>query len=448
MFGDYSKELLRTGIIEAKAGNKDLARRYLDRALYAAENHDVIAEAWFWMSQVMDDPSEKRTALVNCLSHALHHPPARRALALLDGKLKADEVINPDRLPPAPAGLRQAEAERFMCPKCGGRMAFAPDGQSLVCEYCTRGQLLGFSGQAAGEKDFVLALATARGHGQPLNEQVFHCQGCGSEFLLPPKLISAACVYCGSPHVVSLENTENLLAPDGILPFAFDQNRAVKILVGWVEKNHIQPEKQVERPRGLYLPLWTFDVGGAIDYTGETIEYQEQGLNSLQEPGVTRVSDQYAIFVNDLPIPASRKPSAPFIRLLPTFDLAAVKPYDPRYLADWPAEVYDVPLADASLDARSQAYARYKNELPARLLPLKLIHTSSANIAVESFKLILLPVWMTEIPFKGRARLILINGQAGAVEGDLSTINKSKQSESGFKQWLNELLGDGPFVVK
>ncbi len=33
MIDDYSQELLRTGIIEAKAGNKDSARRYLDRAL-------------------------------------------------------------------------------------------------------------------------------------------------------------------------------------------------------------------------------------------------------------------------------------------------------------------------------------------------------------------------------------------------------------------------------
>ena len=47
---DYSKELLRTGIIEAKAGNKETARRYLDRAIYMSGSHDELAEAWFWMS--------------------------------------------------------------------------------------------------------------------------------------------------------------------------------------------------------------------------------------------------------------------------------------------------------------------------------------------------------------------------------------------------------------
>jgi hypothetical protein len=444
MFGDYSKELLKNGVIEAKAGNIETARRYLDRALYAAGSHEVIAEGWFWMSQVTDDPVEKRNALENCLAHSLNHAPARRALAILDGKLKANEVVNPDRLPHAPAGLRQADADRFMCPKCGGRMAFSPDGVSLVCEYCTRRQALGLSRQPADEKDFIIAMATARGHGKPLNQQVFHCQGCGSQFLLPPKLISAACVYCDSPHVVNLEKSNDLLAPDGILPHAFDQKRAIQILVDWVENNHIQPEKQVELPRGLYLPLWTFDVGGAIDYTGETIVVEEKSFGLRQQPSLTRTSDQYPVLVDDLPIPASRKPSALFIRLIPTFDLAAVKPYDPRYLADWPAEVYDVSLADASLDARSQAYARYKRDLPSLINTLRIVHTSSANLAVESFKLILLPVWMTEIPFNGRQRLVLINGQTGAPEGDLSDApNRSKKSakaDGGRADWLSDLL--------
>ena len=39
-------------------------------------------------------------------------------------------------------------------------MSFAPDGQSLVCEYCTRHQAIGFSAQLAGENDFITAMAT------------------------------------------------------------------------------------------------------------------------------------------------------------------------------------------------------------------------------------------------------------------------------------------------
>src|ERR1041385_6686648 len=114
MFSNYGKDLLRSGIIEAKAGNKESARRYFDRAVYISNDHDVLAEAWFWMSEVLDDKMEKRKALENCLAHDLRHARARRSLAILDGKLKANEVIDPDHLPSVPKDLHTANAERFM----------------------------------------------------------------------------------------------------------------------------------------------------------------------------------------------------------------------------------------------------------------------------------------------------------------------------------------------
>ncbi|NWG05725.1 MAG: hypothetical protein HXY35_03445 [Chloroflexi bacterium] len=440
MFGDYGRELLRSGIIEAKAGHRVAARRYLDRAVYISSDHDVLSEAWFWMSQVIDDKAERRKALENCLAHDLRHARARRALAILDGKLKADEVIDPDKLPSTPEGLRAADADRFMCPKCGGRMSFSPDGQSLVCEYCARNQKFSIAQSgAAAEKDFIITMATARGHGKPLDQQVFHCEGCGCEFILPPSQISSTCVYCSSPHVVNWESEEQLLAPDGIIPHAFDQKRAIRLLIDWVQGNGIKPEKQVELPRGVYLPLWTFDLGGAIDYVGEKFDDSEIQFNRRQ-PKMIRVSDSYPVQVNDIPIPASRKLSAVFLRLVPTFELRAVKPYDPRYLANWPAEVYDIPMAEASLDARSQSFARYKRDLPGLLAPVRILSTSSADMTVDSFRLNLLPVWMTELPFGGRQHLILINGQNGAVASDLPEGKKEKSG--GLREWLGELLDE------
>jgi hypothetical protein len=438
MFDTYGKDLLRTGIIEAKAGHRDSARRYLDRAIYSLSDHDELAEAWFWMAQVTDDPQEKRSAVENCLAHDLQHARARKLLAILDGKLKPDEIVDPDRLPPAPEGLRETNADRFMCPKCGGRMSFAPDGQSLVCDYCTRHQAVGFARTPAAEKDFVTAMATARGHGKPLNEQVFHCEGCGSEFLLPPRQISASCIYCGSPHVVDWKDTGNLLAPDAVVPHQFNRRQAVKLLVDWVEDSRIQPEKRVEMPCGLYLPLWTFDIGGEIDYSGEVYEDEENPFASRKaRRPVRRVSDSYPVLVDDLPVPASRKLSAVFLRLIPSFDLTAARPYDPRFLADWPAEVYDIPLAEASLDARGRAYAQVRAELPERLAPLRILQSSSAKMAVESFKLVLVPVWMTELPFGGRTRLVLINGQNGVVASDLPGKREEKR---GLMDWLGDLL--------
>jgi tetratricopeptide (TPR) repeat protein len=436
MSSDYGKELLRTGIIEARAGNRETARRYLDRAAYMSHDHEVLAEAWFWMSQMAGDAAESRRALENCLAHNLQHARARRALAILDGVLKADEIVDPDHLPLPPEGLRAADAQRFMCPKCGGRMSFSPDGQSLVCEYCSRNQKFTAQPGTAGEKDFIVAMATARGHGRPLNQQVFHCEGCGCEFILPPSQISAACVYCGSPHVVNWEAEEGLLAPDGIIPHAFDRTRAAHYLAAWVERKGITPGRTVEPPRGVYLPLWTFDLGGTIAYSGFEYEAGERRFGTaLEDAGKRPVSDSYPVQVNDLPIPAARKLSGVFQRLIPTFELRAVRPYAPEYLADWPAEVYDIPMAEASLDARAQALARYKRDLPAALDPIQLTSTSSAGMTVESFRLTLLPVWMTEFPFDGREHLVLINGWNGEVRSDLPD-----RESGGLMDFLSDLL--------
>jgi len=445
---DYARDLLRRGIIEAKAGDRALARRYLDRAIYASGSHDALAEGWYWMSQAVDDPGEKRRALENCLSHDLRHARARRALAILDGKINADEIINPDQLPPAPEGFRLADAQRFMCPRCGGRMAYAPDGASLVCEYCTRGQELGLTARSVPvtEKDFITTMATLKGHGRPLQEQVFHCQGCGSEFLLPPRLISTACLYCGSPYVVSLDKTADLLTPDCIIPHAFHQKRATHFLIEWVQKNKIQPEKQAELPRGLYLPLWTFDLGGTIDYTAEIIRTENDDNETLRQPlhpQIFRIDDQYPVMLDDLPVPAARKLSGPLLQLASTYDMKSVKPYDARYLADWPAEVYDISMADASLDARGQAYARIRRDLLHLLNNTKIVHTSSANLTVESFKLVLLPVWMTELSFNGRDHLVLINGQNGEVASDIESETTAPGKFGSLLDFLSDLLDDG-----
>ncbi len=442
---DYSRDLLRTGIIELKGGNRDSARRYIDRALYMSSDHDVMAEGWYWMSQLVDDPLEKRKALENCLSHDLHHARARRALALLDGKLKPDDIVDPDAPAADAASPAVSEAQRFMCPKCGARMHFAADGQSLVCDHCAR-QLPMRSDDcppgASTEKDFLLAMATAQGHGKPLAEQVFVCQGCGAQFFLPPTQLSVTCPYCASPHVVSFEKSAGLLAPDAMIPHAFEQARARSILQGWLAQKlasggAAQPY-DVPEPHGLYLPVWVFDLGGAIDYTGEVVEGHEIAFGR-QAVRRAPISDRYPAALLSLAVPASRKLSAPFVRLLATYHLPALQAYDPRYLADWPAELYDIPLADASLDARSRGYALLKRDMAVRLAPVQILSASSAGLVVDSFRLVLLPVWVAEVSEDGGRQLVLINGQTGDVSGDI----QSRPSHSGkLLSWLSDLIGE------
>ena len=128
---------------------------------------------------------------------------------------------------------------------------------------------------------------------------------------------------------------------------------AVKHLIEWVKAKKIKPEKQVEpaaRRVSPFMDVLTW-AGRSITSLKRLMKVRSNSIS--RQPKKIRVRDGYPVQINDMPIPASRKLSAVFLRLIPTFELKAVKPYDPRYLSNWPAEVYDIPMAEASLDARS-----------------------------------------------------------------------------------------------
>ncbi len=403
-------ELVHEAWINLKAGNRDAARRFAERALLNVDDTETRVKASFILSQTTDDPVEKRDLLETVLAYDRTHAEARRALAILDGKLKPEDIVSADNLPAQ--STEQARADRFTCPQCGARRVFAPDGRSLLCENCGYNDSLAANGEAL-EADFFTAMATAKGHRKPVAMQVFHCNGCGAEFVLAPGVLSATCAYCDSPHVIRLEESRELLEPDGIIPHALTQKQAIKKLVDWVELNEIKPKRKVDIPRGAYLPLWTFDLGGGIDYSGETVETDNQ--NREQSVRVVHVRDLYPLLVNDIPVPASKKMSNLLTRILPDFDLSLIKPYDPRYLADWPAEIYDISMSDASLVARGQVARQYMERLNSELSYLSNLRLSSAGMTVESFKLVLLPIWMTEIHHKGKDQIVLINGQNGVI---------------------------------
>ena len=436
MLDDYSRDLLRNGIIELKAGNPASARRYLDRCVYMSTDPQVMAEAWYWLSQVTDDSHGKRQALENCLANDLYHARARRALAILDGKLRPEEIIDPNAPVPA-AGLQGSQTQRFTCPRCGGRMVYSPDGHSLLCEYCRQHQRLGANMPSAPEDDFILAMATRRGQSQPLREQIRRCQGCGAEFIRAATDLSFTCPYCASAQVVAVESSGDLVAPHGILPHAFDQRRAGEILAGWLREQELDCPIP-PGPRGLYLPAWTFALAGGIDYVGETLADENDSLRG-RPPRTVQVRDRYPVMLNES-VAASRRPSAAFVRLIPGFDLRGLQTYDARYLAAWPAELYDVPLAEASLEARSQAYAGLQRDLPAELAPMHVLSTSSANLVIESFRLDLLPVWTSDIRVSEHGGMVLINGQTGEVAGE--GVRPRSTSKPRLLEWLGDLLNE------
>jgi predicted RNA-binding Zn-ribbon protein involved in translation (DUF1610 family) len=416
---DYDNNLLKEGILCFKARQFDSARRYFERALDMADDYETRAGAYFYLSELTDDPAQKRKYLEETLAIDMSNAAARRSLAILDGKLKPEEIVDPDTMPAQTTGVVAASADRFTCPKCGGRMAYAPDGVALVCEYCQRTQSLA-GGKLADEQDFFVAMASGKGHRKPVAMQTFKCQGCGAEFILGARELSATCAYCGSEHV--LRQNRELAAPDSILPLGFDQREATRRLVAWVEKHKIEPQGKVQVPRALYLPVWTFDIAGNIPWNGQVYKNKQ----------LVPVSGMEVMNFNDISIPASHKLSGLLEKVLPEFNFSVVAPYDARFLAGWPAEVYETAMSDASLEARRLVVEQVRRTIHSMHGFVQGLSYTSTAIAVDSFKLVLVPLWFTEYVSGGATYRVVINGVTGAVHGETPS--------HGLLDWLGELF--------
>ena len=96
---EYDNDLLREGIFHYKVKEFDTARNYIERALENADDLQTRAQANYYLSLLTDDPVQKRKYLEETLAIDMTHAEARRALAILDGKLKANDIVNPDRMP-------------------------------------------------------------------------------------------------------------------------------------------------------------------------------------------------------------------------------------------------------------------------------------------------------------------------------------------------------------
>jgi hypothetical protein len=438
---EYDNDLLKEGLQRYRAKEFDSARSFFERALDNADDQQTKAQANYYLSKLTGDPARKRKYLEETLAIDMTYVEARRDLAILDGKLRARDIVDPNS-PPTPAtGTKDVKASRFTCPKCGGRMVYSPDGVSLVCESCRRKEGLQ-TGAESVEQDFIIAMATGLGQRKPVSMVTFQCQGCGARFILAPQEISATCAYCGSVHVVATGERRDLLEPDAIIPMAFDQKQATDYLVNWVKRFGLRPKNKVDKPHGLYLPVWVFDILGNVPWKGTQLQYPDQrsGEEALlrlvvmgtQAASMEPVSGEYPVQYSNVCVTAMHKLNDLLVKMLRGYDFSSAPAYDAHYLAGWPAEIYEISMADASLDARKIAVEQIRRNIKSSLPKVHDLSFSASNILVSGFRLVLVPVWVTKLTLHYQTGLVVINGVTGMVYTELT--------ESGLAGWLGDLL--------
>ena len=437
--------MLVRGVAAAKTGqarDKAEARFYLEWVLRSSDaESDQKTTAWLWLSEVEDNPQKKRDCLENVLAFDPANGPARRGLAILDGRLKTEDIIDPNKpiapvtpdVAPSPAGVR-----RYACPKCGGRMSYDATRHSLTCEYCGN-HLFEYQALQQGalitEQDFTATLPTAKAYRWELpTERVLKCEACGATFALPRRQVSGTCPFCGSNHVV-IATTDELIQPEAVVPFQFDADAAVKLIRAWLDQQKYRPDDLDERaaiakPRGVYLPVWTFDLGGTMNW--RVLIGEQHGKQTVWVPR----SEVYLVYHDDLLIAATHSLSQDLLNDLLDYDTKALVPYSTDLLADYAAEIYQIPLSAASLVARQRALKigqAHVQDITLAGENYKDFFMNTGGMIIESYKLVLLPVWMSMYHYKKENYAVAVNGQSGVVSGQIP--------RSGFQKALAGLFG-------
>ena len=439
---DEARDLLVYGVAAAQANSPDEASNYLEWVLRTDADPDQQAEAWYWLSYIAKDPAEKRDCLENVLALSPRYPEALRDMALLDGRLKPADMHDP-RFPVPPVmpseSLTATETEAYKCPRCGARMTAQGLSGELMCGFCGyRPGVDSPSDRPKGveEQDWVAAIYAVHGHRWELpTERSFRCSSCGALVLLPPSQISSECPFCGVPYVAHATEERELIEPNGLAPFAFSASDAYALVGKWLQQQKLDHDGQSQTtrvpPRPIFIPFWTFDMDGEISWHGWQTSTQQRRFVRVPAGGTI------PLYYDDVLVPAtSSLPTELLSRL--QYDTHAISPYSPDLLASWPAEIYSISVADASVRALERAY---KSPQTQALISTSVstageiedLQVESPRLSVTSYKLLMLPVWVGAYTFDAASYNVVVNGQSGVVEG--------AEPDRPLKRFLNTLLG-------
>jgi hypothetical protein len=203
----------------------------------------------------------------------------------------------------------------------------------------------------------------------------------------------------------------------------------------WLEAQRFRPGDLDDRaaiasPRGVYLPFWTFDMGGEVKWRALVQEGSGRDARWVPRTG------SYLVYHNDLLVPGSHSLPADLLGQLTDFDTQALAPYSRDALAGWLTEIYQIAMADASLVARQRAFREAKGHIGNLSLggeSVRDLTLSSLGITIETYKLALLPVWVAGYRYKGKPYALVVNGQTGNVAGNVP--------RSGFQKLMAGLFG-------
>lgn len=334
--------------------------------------------------------------------------------------------------------MADSQDHRFPCDQCGADMRFDPTAAQLICDHCGHVETVSdtglWTGGAIRELDFKQALNNQLPAQEIEETRVTKCPNCGAQIEFSEVTHALECPFCATP-VVTDTGTHRHIKPRGVLPFALTERQARGAMTDWLGKLWFAPNGLQDYARkgrkmdGIYVPYWTFDADTKSAYRGErgTIYYEtetvmREGRRETRQVAKIRwrpAAGRVARFFDDVLVLASRSLPARYTDALEPWDLSALTPYQPQFLAGFRAEGYAVELDEGYDIAREKMNRVIERDVRFDIGgDQQRIHDIQTQISDVTFKHILLPVWLAAYKYRGKTYRFVVNGQTGRVQGE------------------------------
>jgi len=337
--------------------------------------------------------------------------------------------------------MPQPKDFRFPCTQCGAELRFQPGTDSLVCAHCGAVNPVPETGNATDaliENDYLTALSGSLAKIETTDTRLLKCNNCGAQYSVDSNIHASECPFCASPLVTDT-GMQRRIKPEGLLPFAKTEPEARRAMTDWLGRLWFAPDglqKYARKGRamqGIYVPFWTYDADtksryqgqrGTIYYVTETVAMQQNGQTVYQPQQVQKirwaaVSGRVARFFDDILVLASKSLPKRYTDALAPWDLEALVPYRPDYLAGFNAEGYTVQLDTGYTEARA-----YMDRMIERDVRFDIggdrqrVNQVDTSVRDVTFKHILLPIWLAAYKYRGKSYRFVVNGRTGAVQGE------------------------------
>lgn len=331
----------------------------------------------------------------------------------------------------------------YPCDMCGASLRFAPGQTRLACEHCGHVQEIETGGGVARkaalrELDLHAALAGGLPAAAMEETRVVKCPSCGAEVEFDPAVHARECPFCATP-VVTDTGSHRQIKPAALVPFRLTEREALAAMTAWLGRLWFAPSGLKDFARrgrkldGLYVPYWTFDADTETRYHGRrgdayyvTESYtvtvngkSQRRTRQVRKIRWTSVSGRVARQFDDVMVMAATALPRGHADGLEPWELDALVPYSPDYLAGFRAEGYTVSLADGWQIARGKMDRVIEGDIRRDIGgDEQQILSADTRSWDETFKHVLLPVWLAAYRYRDKSYRVIVNAQSGKVQGE------------------------------